>query len=409
MKILIYATTFGADLWSFAKYVDQRPDTEVEIIMPRPELYYNEGVADLFPLKAPVHKRSWYHNFASRLLYGADVTIMDNHLPLFATSPHGLMLWHGYGWKGPNDEEEFKWLHRSITLAWGDAKKQNDRFRWQCFGPYDYEHRTKVSGFAPENCRVLGAASHDDLIEPLDRSLAQPYYPFDVSGKPTVLIAPTWHYGDVLEHWGKDKELFPKLIQHITAQGANIILRLHDSFRFDKEHIDFLRYLDSQYDNLFLKFKDKSQDNYLDMQVADLLITNFSSIANLFYATGRPTIHIYPVNDADEKFMWKSRFLTGFRVKEVESVKYIWKFPPEENGGLLATNFDMLLDQISHALHHPDCCREKAKNFLDKHMLGADGRNCERIWNSLLELTGRPYDKELLEEVQSEPSEPLYV
>lgn len=408
MKILIYATTFGADLWSFTKYLDRRQDTEVEVIMPRPDLYHKEGVAHLFPLKANIHKRKWYHHIASRQLYSADVTIMDNHLPLFSTSPYGLMLWHGYGWKGPNDEEEFKWLHRSIKLAWGDAKKKNVRFRWQCFGPYDYEHRTKVSGFAPENCRVLGAASHDDLIEPLDRKLAQPYYPFDVQNTPTVLIAPTWHYGDVLEHWGKDKELFPRLIQHITSQGANIILRLHDSFRFDKEHIDFLRYLDRQYSNLFLKFKDKAQDNYLDMQVSDLLITNFSSIANLFYATGRPTIHIYPVNDADEKFMWKSRFLTGFRVKEVESVKYIWKFPPEENGGLLATNFDMLMDQITHAIENPDCCREKAQNFLDKHMLGADGRNCERIWNSLIELTGHSYDEELLNEVQELPSEPLY-
>lgn len=408
MKILVYATTFGADLWSFTKYLDQRDDTSVDVMMPRPDLYYREGVSDLFPLQANIYQRKWYKDFIARRQFKPDITIMDNHVPLRPTSPYGLMLWHGYGWKGPNDEEEFKWLHRAIKLTWGDAKKENDYFRWQCFGTYDYEHRTKVSGFAPENCRILGAASHDDLIKPLDRKLAQPYYPFDVENTPTVLIAPTWHYGDVLEHWGKDRELFPRLIEHIKSMGANIILRLHDSFRFDEEQIEFLKQLDDQYPNLVLKFKDEAQDNYLDMQVADLLITNFSSIANLFYATGRPTVHIYPVKDADERFMWKSRFLTGFRVKEVESVKYIWKFSPQENGGLMATNFEMLLDQVSYALENPDCCYEKARNFLDKHMLGADGRNCERIWNAILELTGHDYDKELLDRTQELPSESLF-
>ena len=409
MRILIYATTFGADLWSFTKYLDHRPDTHVDVVMPNPDLYHKEGVAQLFPLQAGIHKRRWHHNFLSRLIYRADVTIMDNHVPFRKTSPYGLMLWHGFGWKGPNDEEEFKWLHKSLKMTWGDAKKENPRFRWQCFGPYDFEHRTKISGFAPENCRVLGAASHDDLRKPLDRSLAQPFYPFDIQNKPTVLIAPTWHYGDVLEHWGGDEILFPKLIQHIGAMGGNIILRLHDSYRFEQKYVDFLHSLEQQHDNLMLKFKDFSQDNFLDLQVSDLLITNFSSIANLFYATGRPTIHIYPVNDADESFMWKSRFLTGFRVREVESVKYIWKFPPEENGGLLATNFDMLMDQVSHALEDPDCCRERAQAFLDKHMIGADGRNCERIWNALLELTGKSYDDELLNSVPVIPSEPLYL
>jgi hypothetical protein len=386
MNLLFYATTFGADLWSFARYVSDRGDSNIKVLMPDPQTYLQEGVSQLFPLDAEIEKRRWYHAFGMTGDFNPDVTIMDNHIPLRAPSPYGLTLWHGFGWKGPNDEKEFRWLHFSITQSWGSAKQPNDHFRWQCFGPFDQKHRTEVSGMHPANCRQLGSASHDYLRKPIDRNLAQPYYPFDVVNQPTVLIAPTWHYGEVLEHWGSDTDLFPKLLQRCKQLGANVILRLHDSFRFDDDYVDFLKGLDERFDHVMLKFKNHHPDNFLDLQVSDVLITNYSSIANLFYATKRPTIHIYPVRAADEEFLWRNKTFAGISTKKVDSARYIWKLPPEEHGGLMARDFDQLMAHLKISIEDPTCCEQQATAFLDKHMLGADGQNCKRVWDAIQEM-----------------------
>ncbi len=386
MKVLIWATSFGSDLWSLTRYLDQRPDVTVKVVMNDPDTYYREPVSKLFPLQAELIRRGRIQDLLGVPFFRPDVTIMDNRVPARATSPKGLMLWHGFGWKGPNDEEEFAFLHGALKRAWGDAKKPNPNFRWQCFGPWDMQHRSKISGFHPSNCRQLGAVSHDDLRVPLDKGRLQPFYPFDIVRRKTVLIAPTWHYGEVFAHWGSDADLFERLIAHLERREVNVILRLHDSFRFDRGYVKFLNDLAHRHPNVLLKFKDKAPDNFLDMQVSDLLLTNFSSIANLYYATLRPTIHVYPVKSADEEFQWRTLSFVGVRKKTIDSVRYIWKLPPETNGGLLSRSFDEVLMHVDQSIDEPRCCEAKARAFLDEHMLGADGRNGERVWNTLLEL-----------------------
>lgn len=386
MNVLIWATTFGADLWSLARYLDGRDDCDVRVVMGDPAGFRREGVAQLFPLQAPLIRRRPHHRLGLIPGFRPDVTVTDNRLPLRPASRGGMMLWHGFGWKGPDDEQSFAWMHRAIRNAYGDAKEPNPRFVWQCFGPTDYEHRTRVSAFHPDNCRQIGAVSHDDLRQPLDRQLAAPFYPFDVVNRTTVLIAPTWHYGEVFAHWGRDAELFERLLTHLGRREANVILRLHDSFRFDRPYRLFLEDLARRHPHVLLKFKDRNPDNYLDLQVADVLVTNFSSIANLFYATLRPTVHIYPVRSADEAFMSRSYTIFGVRKEEIEGARFIWKIPPEENGGLLARDFEQLIEQVDRSLDDPDCCRDRARDFLDRHMLGADGRNGERALEALRDI-----------------------
>ena len=386
MKILIWATTFGADLYSLTRWLDARSDVELRVVMSEPGTFAQEGVARLFPLKAPIYRRRPWHDVLGVVGFKPDVTIIDNRVPLRASSKKGFVLWHGYGWKGPNDRAEFRTLHRQLHRAWGNPFEKNPNFRWQTFGPNDFKHRTEVSAFHPDNCRQLGAASHDDLREPFDRARARPFYPFDIVNRKTVLIAPTWHYGEVFAHWGRDSELFDRLLSHIGERGADVILRLHDSYRFKGEYRRYLDSLPERFDHVMVKYKDRSPDNFLDIQVSDVLITNFSSIANLFYATGRPTVHVYPVADADQAFMWRKYSMLGVQESEVANARFVWKLDPEENGGLLACSFTDLLEQVDQSLGDPGCCRNAARDFLDKHMLGADGRNRERIWTALNEL-----------------------
>jgi CDP-glycerol glycerophosphotransferase (TagB/SpsB family) len=202
------------------------------------------------------------------------------------------------------------------------------------------------------------------------------------------LFAPTWHYGNVLAHWGDDADLFERFFEYCQRRDVNVILRLHDSYRFSKPYIRSIRESARNRDNVILKFKDQAPDNFLDLQVADILITNYSSIANLFYATLRPSIHIYPVRSEDEKFMWRtySRF-GGVATREVESVRHVWKIPPEVHGGLLVRNFDGLIEALDRSLEEPDCCGTRSRRFLDEHMLGADGKACERALGALREIS----------------------
>jgi hypothetical protein len=386
MKILIYATTFGADLLSLTKFLQMKDNVEVKVLMKDVEKFKNEGIYKLWDLNIDLFESNKINIVKGISGFNPDVTILDNNIPLRAVSPKALILWHGYGWKGPNDEEEFKWIHRNIRLSWGDMKVSNNNIKWLCFGPIDFNHRTKISGFHPDNCLVLGSASHDYLKKDVSKELLQPYYPFDVVNKKTVLIAPTWHYGEVFSHWGDDVTLFNKALAELQKRDINVILRLHDSYRFDHHYIEFLQNLEVKYSNVLLKFKDSNPDNFLDLQVADVLVTNFSSIANLFYATKRPTVHIYPVKSEDESFMWRNKTILGIRKKMVDSVKFIWKYPPEDNGGLLAKNYEEMMSQILQGLEDPSCCEDKAQQYLDKHMLGADGKNCERIWEALTDL-----------------------
>lgn len=76
----------------------------------------------------------------------------------------------------------------------------------------------------------------------------------------------------------------------------------------------------------------------------------------------------------------------GVREKEVASARFVWKLPPEDNGGLLAHDFGEMMAQIDRGLDEPDCCCERAQTFLDKHMLGADGHNAERAWQAMREV-----------------------
>jgi hypothetical protein len=390
MKVLVWATTFGADLWSLTRYLSERrrlgDDLDLRVVLENPDTYHRQGVSRLFPLDIPIVRRRAMHELIGLPGFRPDITILDNRVPLRGPSPKGFVLWHGFGWKGPNDRREFRWLHRQLRHAFGNPLAPSRRFRWACFGPWDFTHRTNVSGFAPENCRIVGAASHDDLRNPFDKARAQPSYPFDIVNRRTVLIAPTWHYNELFQHWGKDADLFERLLDRLRRREANVILRLHDSYRFEPTYRGFVAGLARRYPNLLVKFKDMNPDNFLDLQVADILVTNFSSIANLYYATLRPTLHVYPVRDADEAFTWRAYTVFGVHNSVVPTARFVWKLPPEDNGGLLARDFDTLMVQLDQAFDEPGCCREAARAFLDRHMLGADGRSCERILAALREL-----------------------
>jgi len=105
MKILIYATTFGADLLSFVKYISDHKKAEVKVLMSGVDQFRKEGISDFWDIDAELYESNKINMIRGIKGFSPDITIMDNNIPLRKMSPKALILWHGYGWKGPNDED----------------------------------------------------------------------------------------------------------------------------------------------------------------------------------------------------------------------------------------------------------------------------------------------------------------
>ena len=320
--------------------------------------------------------------------FAPHLTIVDNQFPPKRLSPKLFVLWHGFGWKGPNDKKEFAKKHRHIRRLSGHSSMEpNENFSWQCFGPTDLEHRHAVSGFARENLRNLGAAFTDELLqEVISRQQALPHYPPLSGAKKVGLIALTWHYGRALSHWGEDLTLFKRLFDYLAERQCALIVRMHDRKRYESAYLGDLEGLAADFPQVVIKFKDEARDSLLDLVVADFMISNFSSILNYFYATRKPSIHIYPVAAANEAFLWRRWRWGKVRVTRVPSAEYVWKLPPEENGGLLVRSFEELLAAVDRAMTDPLCCQEASDRFIERHMAPVDGQTCARICRAIIEL-----------------------
>lgn len=388
VRVCFWTTSFGPDLIALAWDLDAREDFELRVAVDDPAAIAREPSLSRRPLSAPLIDKS-ARGMWELQRFAPDVVVVDNGPPWWRLGRAGFVLWHGYGWKGPNDLREMAPRYLSLALHWGSPLHANPRLRWACFGPQDLEHRTRVGRLSPGICREIGAASHDVLRAPVDRATLAHAYPIDVAGRRNVLVAPTWHYGGVLGHWGDEAAMLERLVERVRHHGGNVILRLHDKWRMDPAVLAVVEDLARRWDHVLLKFKNEHPDGLADLQIADVLITNMSSIANLFYATGRPTIHVFPVRDEEEPFAWRQLWLGKIRARTVGSVRELWKLRPEVNGGLLAHSQEELLAQLDQALEDPACCAESARSFVNAYMLGADGRACERVRACLGALAAR--------------------
>jgi hypothetical protein len=194
-----------------------------------------------------------------------------------------------------------------------------------------------------------------------------------------VLVALTWHHGGSVGHWGDEEQLITRFVQHVAAQGASVLLRMHDRQRYSSDYVALVtRVAERTRGSLMLKWKSESPDNSIDLLVSDVCVSNYSSVLNAFYFTERPTIHVDP-HDAHADCHTTYRFFCGVPIPvQVKERDQIWKLPPEEHGGLRAQSFDELLSQLDCALADPNCCRERARDFTRRYVTRADGESSAR-------------------------------
>lgn len=388
LRVCFWTTTFQADVWALARYMCNDERFEPLVVVEDKVGFLREPIQQMLPVSCLLLDKDAGDTLRRAREFAPDVTIVDNQFPKKQLSPKLFVLWHGFGWKGPNDVKEFSKKHKHIRrLSGASSMEPNENFIWQCFGPTDLEHRHAVSGFARQNLRSLGAAFTDELLEgSITPEQALGHYPGLAGADRVGLIALTWHYGRAFSHWGEDVEVLKHLFDHMAKRQCAPIVRMHDRKRFEPAYLLELEQLVSSYPWGVIKYKDEARDSLLDLVVSDFMISNFSSILNYYYATRKPSIHVYPVAAADEAFLWRRWRRGKVRVKKVPSAEYVWKLPPEENGGLLVRSLDEMLTAVDRVLDEPLCCKEGSDTFIERHMAPVDGRVCERICREIVEL-----------------------
>lgn len=390
LRVCLWATTFQANIYSLAKYLATQPERfDPMVVLEGLDAYSREPISKLARVGCPLLDRAASDTRARLSAFEPTVLVVDNHYPPMRVAPALVNVWHGFGWRGPEDREAFAGVFADIEKHTGISPAvPNPYLRWITAGPTNLEHRLHVTGFHADNLRPAGQAFVDDVMSASwTRADLAPFYPAAFRGKRVALFAPTWHFGRIFAHWGDDMAVLERLFAFLAAHDVALILRMHDRKRFEASYLLGLERLASRHEHVLFKYKDEAQDNLLDLLVSDLMISNYSSILTYFYATGRPSIHVHPVDRDAQASVYRYWKRGKVRSKTAEA-SYVWSLDPDENGGLVVESQDELEAAILLGLTEPDCCTARSRQFVKAHCAPYDGRNCERI-AAIVEEVGR--------------------
>lgn len=387
MRVLISPTTMQGDIYALAHYLERRmrqgAPLEVVVALDAPRAYRKEPIHTVVPLELPLWDRSSF-GFQRRVKkFAPHFWVADNHLPKTRCFDDLIYLWHGFGWKEQRAKVEFRSVHAELERLIGSVKQNNPKFIHQCYGAFEKEHRVLHTEFHPDNCLVMGNLYADLLVRPpVSRAQLAPLYPFGNNGKATVLLGFTWGFGEIFAHYGQDEgRLIERLLDFLAERDANVIFRLHDRRRYRRGYLRTLMKSAARYPNVVIKFKDVDRDNLADVLMSDVIVSNFSGIVVYAYFTGAASVHLDPFAGATGP-QPLLRFSGGKAVVD-SGHNYVWKMPPEENGGLLARDVESLFDMLARALDDPSCCRSRSRSFTNRYMETSDGRCCERFYQYL--------------------------
>jgi len=398
MRVLIWASTLQADILALALHLDERPDTDLLIAAEGLEAWRREPIARARPFRARLLDRAAATTSADAMSFRADVVVCDNHFPEFPAAPRVCWMWHGLGWKAkdPKDIEVNAGHIRRLTSI--DPRQPNPRFLAQCYHPKDRDWRIHSWGFAPENCLVTGSCFSDlVLAPPYSRADLASHYRIDIAGRRTLLLNFGWHYGRIFpgtwqpKRFGRspmeaDVAFIRSLFARADDHGANVLFCLHDRWRYEPAYLEVLHREAGRFPHVELKHKNERPDNLADLVVADAWVSNLSSFVTFFYHLGRPSVHLCPRPGARIRLSRVTRF--GLRARPA-GPEMEWMNQPEDNGGLTAYDAREALAAVDRALTEPECCRDRARRWLEDHVDGIDGQASRRLADAIAGLCAR--------------------
>jgi len=215
----------------------------------------------------------------------------------------GMQLWHGLGFKAWRKERKRDYLIHSDIY---------------CFTS-DYFKKVWVDQFKidPDKIKITGYARHDMLINrDFDADNIKKQIGLNKNYK-IILFAPTWEQRKnekSIYYWNFNK--INEINQFCKENNAYFIIRTH--------HMQKTSYKKLDLSNFKYIPVDKFPDTMSLLAVTDILVTDWSSIANDFIFLNRPTIFIDIKNPFDDDFSLLPQDRAGFILKNKNDlVKYL--------------------------------------------------------------------------------------
>jgi len=213
---------------------------------------------------------------------------------LFPNKPKTVQLWHGEGPKG-------------ITPSYEGCDA------WCVPSEFIKERHFQLWKAPKEKLYVCGAPRLDTLNNYLMKSKESLLDELNIKdGKRIVLYAPTFDVG--LWPWEDQYKGFEELCKFCKENNLILILRLHPLAKVSKMRI---RRILKRYDDVYWLDMSIEPDTMKLLAVADILITDWSSIYTDFFLTGRPIVYMETEPDYYLKERGKSQVPPEFRAGEV--------------------------------------------------------------------------------------------
>jgi hypothetical protein len=387
-RVVIWARALQTDILVLTHALIDSGVVEVLVVAGNRDALAREPIQQVKPLRCRLLRPDHITTVWALRRFRANLVIIDDEPPDFQVAPRLLYLWHGLGmWKvKPRGEiDGFPlWLSRHV----GDVRQPNRRFRAQCYGEPSRNWWITEWGFAAESCIPWGMAYSDWLLAPpYSRAEARHAIGLPAGGGPTFLLCLSWHYGSRFGTWQDLADIVAVVADAATERDGHVLLCLHDRCHYDPAALDRITQIVRRCSNIVLRHKNEHPDNLADLLAADVMICNYSSLLGYFYVSGKPSIHLdprHPDGTMPDIMSWVSGRLAPYRVGAGD----VWLNSLDDHGGLVAHDRDTLLAAVAQAVDDPTCCRERSRQFLDRHVIQMDGHTADRMSQDIVRWVG---------------------
>jgi CDP-ribitol ribitolphosphotransferase / teichoic acid ribitol-phosphate polymerase len=353
--VVLYGHKFNGNLRALADYIAARKDSNIRCyFLTMDPAYYREVV-----LTNPSVPILLMTRLADMLIVGrADAVITDHGLHALTflhklTSVPFIDVWHGIPYKG------FSLAHFAFMKSYTEVWVSSPWIRDQYISRFE---------FRPEQVKATGYARVDRLVKGgYEPEALRRKYGIESHFKHIVLLAPTWkHEADgrsIVPFGATEEALFDALNVVGDKLNALIIFRAHLNVGNATSYTsrDFVRNMP------FALYPDAEEF----VALADVLVTDWSSIALDYLPLHRPTIFL----DVEPPF------------------KYGLVLGKEQRFGAVVNSVESLIEAIEEGITQPQEFIQRYKPLIQKTEELAygdtlDGRSAERYYQQLKQLLG---------------------
>jgi CDP-ribitol ribitolphosphotransferase len=271
-------------------------------------------------------------------------------IPFYKGKRHSkwVDVWHGLG---------FKYADRDKMLIDYDLGFVTSKFFKQFYSRRaDVSDKLKITGDARTDPLIKRTWSREEILKEIGIPI----------NRKNIFYAPTWHHGKKRSFlpWGTIDENLEVIERFCQENNCNFFARMHPLWSWvipeekekTQEKTDQSKYV-----------FDLSVERYPDVQrvlyITDVLITDWSSIANDFILLSKPVIFL------------------DIELPVEESV-----LTPEERVGYVITGKQEFFEKLSEAITKPNLFPQKRKKIIKKLYKYVDGNSSKRCAQEILKL-----------------------